>query len=407
MKILFISRWFPYPPDNGSKIRVFNLIKNLTLYHEVDLISFTSKTLTGDSLTAMSRYCRRVETVPYRPFQPDRLKALLGFFSRRPRSVIDTYSPEMQSLVEDAGHRSRFDLVVASEFDAAPYALALRHTPKVLDELQLTVLYEQFANQHQPVRRWRNWLTWWKLSRYVAQLLPDYDGCIVASEQERHRVLKVVSAANSICVVPNGVDTKLYTANGLTGPEPDTLVYNGALTYSANFDAMDFFLREVFPLIQAKRPKVKLFITGKLDGVPVDRLPGNDGLVFTGYLDDIRPRVARSWGSVVPLRVGGGTRLKILEALALGTPVVATSKGAEGLDLIPDRDILIADDPADFAAAVLRLLQDATLRETLSHNGRQTVEAKYDWQIIGRQFNDFIEMVVSQSASSLSKGEAR
>ncbi len=395
MKILFISRWFPYPPDNGSKIRAFNLIKNLALRHEVDLISFTSETLTGEALEAMRRYCRRVDAVRYRPFQPDRLKALLGFFSRRPRSVVDIYSPEMQSLVEDAGHRGQFDLVIASELDTAPYALALRHTPKVLDELQLTVLYEQFANQHQPLRRWRNWLTWLKLSRYVAQLLSDYDGCIVASEQERRKVLEVASDANSVCVVPNGVDTKLYTANGLAGPEPDTLVYNGALTYYANFDAMDFFLREVFPLIQAKRPQVKLFITGKLDGVPVEHLPDNDGVIFTGYLDDIRPRVARSWGSIVPLRVGGGTRLKILEALALGTPVVATSKGAEGLDLVPGRDILIADEAADFAAGVLRLLQDAALRETLSRNGRRTVVSKYDWQIIGQQFNNFVEQIAN------------
>jgi glycosyltransferase involved in cell wall biosynthesis len=132
--------------------------------------------------------------------------------------------------------------------------------------------------------------------------------------------------------------------------------------------------------------------------VPVERLPDNDGVVFTGYLDDIRPRVARSWGSIVPLRVGGGTRLKILEALALGTPVVATSKGAEGLDLAPGQDILIADKPADFAAAVLRLLQEAQLRKTLSHNGLRVVKAKYDWQIIGQQFNDFIETVVSQTS---------
>jgi glycosyltransferase involved in cell wall biosynthesis len=146
-----------------------------------------------------------------------------------------------------------------------------------------------------------------------------------------------------------------------------------------------------------------LAITGKLDGVQVDRLPiaRNDGVVLTGYLADIRPTITQSWISVVPLRLGGGTRLKILESLALGTPVVATSKGVEGLDLVPERDILIADTPADFAASVLRLLQDASLREALSHNGRRTVETKYDWEIIGQQFNNFIETLVAQNKSEL------
>jgi glycosyltransferase involved in cell wall biosynthesis len=156
---------------------------------------------------------------------------------------------------------------------------------------------------------------------------------------------------------------------------------------------MEFFLHEIFPLIQAQRPQVKLYITGKLAGVPVDRLPRNEGVIFTGYLDDIRPRVAQSWVTIVPLQIGGGTRLKVLESLALGTPVVATGKGAEGLDLAPGRDLLIADKPADFAAAVLRLLQNPTLRETLSRNGRAAVK-KYDWQIIGQNFCNFVERIV-------------
>jgi glycosyltransferase involved in cell wall biosynthesis len=215
---------------------------------------------------------------------------------------------------------------------------------------------------------------------------------------EQARILQVLPNYRMVKVIPNGVDVVHYTAD-FGEPTADTLVYSGALSYSANFDAVDFFLREIFPLIRAERPQVKLMITGKLEGVAIGRLPStrNNGVAFTGYLDDIRPTVARSWMSIVPLRMGGGTRLKILEALALGTPVVATSKGAEGLDLVPERDLLIADRPADFAAAVLRLLQDPALRETLGRNGRQAVKARYDWQMIGQEFNDFIETVVAQA----------
>ncbi len=394
MKILFCSRWFPYPPDNGSKIRIFNLIKQLSSRHEVYLVSFTSERLSDERVAAIRHYCQGLDVAYYKPFRPGRSKALLGFFSRRPRSVVDTYQIEMQRLVERVGRERSFDAIVASQSDMALYALALPNLPKIFEEVELTTLYERFVRERRPLKKLRNGLTWWKLSRYTAGLLRAFDGCTVVSETEREWVLQVSSGYGPIGIVLNGVDVA-HHAIDFGFPEADTLVYSGALTYDANFDAVDFFLREVFPLIQIERPEVKLSITGKVDGVPIDRLPGHDGVIFTGYLDDIRPKVAQSWVNIVPLQIGGGTRLKILESLALGTPVVSTSKGAEGLDLIPGRDILIADEPADFATTVLRLLQDARLRETLSYNGRLAVK-KYDWQIIGQKFCDFVEKIAAR-----------
>jgi glycosyltransferase involved in cell wall biosynthesis len=395
MHVLFLSRWFPYPPDNGSRIRIFNLMKRLSTRHQVDLISFASDPVAGEQLKALSHYCQRVEVVRYRPFNPGRLIALMGFFSRQPRSVIDTHSVEMQRRVEETGRDRPPDVVIASQLDMAPYAVMLSTVPKILEEVELTVLYEKYAGQRHPLKRLRKGLMWWKSARYVADLLRAFDGCTVVSEQEREQVLRVLPGYRHVSVVPNGVDTAHYAGN-FGAPESDSLVYSGSLTYSANFDAMSFFLREVFPLIQAQRPNVKLSITGRLDGAPIDRLACNEGVVFTGYLEDVRPIIGRSWGSVVPLRIGGGTRLKILESLALGTPVISTRKGAEGLDLEAGRDVLIADKPADFARAVLSLLQDPKLRETLRRDGRQAVEAKYDWRIIGQQFNDFVEAVAAR-----------
>ncbi len=397
MRVLFLSRWYPDPPDNGSKIRVFNLIKHLSARHEVGLISFASEAITDERLAAMKRYCRHVGVARYRPFQPRRLKALVGFFSRRPRSVVDTYNIEMQTLVDETTRRSSFDAVVASEIDMTPYATAARGRLRIFEDIELTTAYERYARQPRVLEKVRHGLGWWKLSHYVAGLLRAFDGCTVVSEAERERVLQVLPGYRAIKLVPNGVDTAYY-APDWGAPAADTLVYSGALTYQANFDAMRFFLQEVFPLIQAERPAVKLYITGQLGGVPVDRLPDNPAVVFTGYLDDIRPTVARSWISLVPLRVGGGTRLKILEALALGTPVVATRKGSEGLELVPGRDLLVADRPADFAAAVVRLLGDPALRMTLSQNGRRVVEARYDWRMIGQQFNDFVEALALAGA---------
>jgi glycosyltransferase involved in cell wall biosynthesis len=256
--------------------------------------------------------------------------------------------------------------------------------------LELTNLYDQFAGEPSVSRRARRALTWWKLAAYVRQLLDDFHGMTAVSARERDLIGRLAPRGYPLAVVPNGVDVAFYSGD-FGPPAPDTLIYNGALTYSANFDAVDFFAREILPQIRAERPSARLLVTGKYSGVATDRLPLGRGLELAGYLPDMRPAVARSWACVVPLRQGGGSRLKILEALAAGTPVVATSKGVEGLDLLPGRDILIADTPAAFAAATLRLLGDPGLRATLSRNGRRAVAERYDWQPIVRQLDSFLE----------------
>lgn len=394
MKILFLSRWYPYPSDNGSKIRILNLLQFLATRHEVDLISFFSEQISQDHLIAMQQYCSQVRVARYRPFEPHGLKAMLGYFSPKPRFVIDTYNFEMESLVDDARQQKNYDVVIASQIDMTPYALRVSDTPKIFEELELTTLYEQYANQTQSLKKLRASLMWWKKSRYTANLLPNFAGCTVVSEGERKRVLEIVPDYQSVVIIPNGVDTAHYA--GDFGPvKPDTLVYSGALSYYPNFDAMEFFISQILPLIQAERPNVKLIITGKRDETLINRLPANEQVFFSGYLDDIRPTVAGSWLSIAPLRLGGGTRLKILEAMAAGTPVVSTSKGAEGLEVTSGQDIFIADTPTDFATIVLRLLTDSDLRETISHNARQTARNKYDWQIIGQKFDGFIESTIN------------
>ncbi len=399
MRVLFLSRWFPYPPDNGAKIRIFNLVKGLAAQHAVHLISFASESVSDERMNGMRRYCQLVEAVQYRSFRPSSWKALQGFFSPRPRSVEDTFSSEMQARVDRASRATPFDILIASEIDMAAYAVGLPISVKIFEEVEVTTIYEQFAKADSLGRKLRGGLTWWKLSRYLANLLQTFDGCTVVSEIEGKRLQQVSPGYRSIGVVPNGVDVDALRFEAVT-PELDTLIYNGSLTYSANFDAVEHFLQEIYPRILVERSNVKFLVTGKLEGVSVERLPCYPGVTFTGYLDDVRPTLARSWASVAPLRLGGGTRLKILEAMALGTPVIATRKGAEGLEVVPDRDLLIADDPVEFAAQTLRLLGDADLRQRLSRSARRLVETQYDWATISQRFNAFVEQVAERAASA-------
>jgi glycosyltransferase involved in cell wall biosynthesis len=217
----------------------------------------------------------------------------------------------------------------------------------------------------------------------------------MVSEQDRRTSLRTLPGYRGrVEVVPNGVDCQ-HNRPGLVKPAPNTLVFNGALTYSANYDAMRYFLNEIYPLIQQQEPDVSLTITGSTSRVNLSDLRSDESVHLSGYVDDVRPLVAGAWACVIPIRQGGGTRLKILEAMALGTPVVATSKGAEGLDVTPSRDILIADEPAEFAVQVVRLLHDPALREQMATNARRLVEQRYDWAQIGQCFVDLIEDVAS------------
>jgi len=391
MRILFLSRWFPYPPDNGARMRVYNLIANLSLYHSVDLISFSEGPVPKEHLDRMKSIATVYSTFEYRKFSPGRLRSILGFFSPRPRSVIDTYRPEIKEAVLAAHARMHYDVVIASEIDMAPYALAVHNTTRILEELEITSLYDAYRKQAQPLARMRSGLTWLKLARYSAKLVRSFEGCTVVSDLEKAAVQKLAPECQKIRVIPNGVDFAYYSEYKGEAKEANSLIYSGALTYQANFDAVAYFLTEIYPKIQARIPDVQFYITGKTDKVALDRLPLREGVIFTGYVSDIRGVLSRCCVNVVPLRIGGGTRLKILESLAIGTAVVSTSKGAEGLDLTAGQDLILADSPDDFAQAVVRLLRDGVLRDQLAASGKAAVKAKYDWRFISRNLVDAIQ----------------
>jgi glycosyltransferase involved in cell wall biosynthesis len=180
--------------------------------------------------------------------------------------------------------------------------------------------------------------------------------------------------------------------------EPSSLVFNGALTYQANYTAAKYFLQEIFPLIRERRPDATLLITGSTQNVNLGDLAWSNNVKLTGYVADIRPLVASSSVCVVPLLDGGGTRIKILEAMALGTPVVSTTKGAEGIEARHGEHLLLADDAASFAECTVRLMRDPDLRQRLASQARRLVEERYDWKKIGEHFVGLVEDAVKHQA---------
>jgi glycosyltransferase involved in cell wall biosynthesis len=186
---------------------------------------------------------------------------------------------------------------------------------------------------------------------------------------------------------------------GLAVPEPGTLVYAGAPTFAFNLEAVQWFARDVLPLVSAAEPACRLRVTGTYEPV-ADVVPTGAHIEYTGHLADVRPAVAGAWVSIVPLQRGGGTRLKVLESLALGTPVVSTSKGIEGLDLVPGEEVLVADDAGAFSDCVTRVLHDAALRTRLSVAGRAAVEQRHDWRPIATRFTDLVAHLAARRATA-------
>ena len=392
MKILFLSPWFPTPPVNGSKIRICHLLKALSRRHSVSLVSFIRP---GESidLQGTEAFCEQVRTVPYREFRPHHWRARLAYFSLQPRSVANTYSPEMAQIMRKLAGQA--DCIIASELVTAAYLRLGISLPSMLDDLELAAGQDAWNNSH-GWERWLRWLTWQKSCQYIRQLLPHFRMATVVSELEAAVLRKIAPAYSSIQVLPNGVDTE-FNRPGSAAPQTGKLVYSGALTYKANYDAMYYFLSEIFPIIRQQQPDAYLEITGSTQGVDLGGLRIDERVRFTGFMDDIRPVIAGAWMCVVPLRQGSGTRLKILEAMALGTPVVSTTKGAEGLAVTPEEDILIADQPEDFARQVVRLSGDTELRSRLSTNGRRLVEQRFSWKMIGQDFCSMVERMAARA----------
>jgi polysaccharide biosynthesis protein PslH len=271
----------------------------------------------------------------------------------------------------------------------AVYSQTFRHLPALLEEVELSSLYE---NTTQAKPAWcglRNRLTWLKHRHYLAKQLANFRLCTVASQREKELLLSSVKPTQRVEVVPNSVDLQQYGVVK-TLKQANSLIFAGAFTFAPNYAAMCWFIQEVLPHVRAAVPGVRLTITGNHAGKP---LPTVEGITLTGHVDDIGSLVSSATASIAPIHSGGGTRLKILEAMALRTPVVATSKGAEGLNVVDGKHLLIADTPQEFASAILSLLHSPQLQHELAENGYQLIRTQYDSAVIVPAFLNLVQQV--------------
>jgi glycosyltransferase involved in cell wall biosynthesis len=390
MRILFLSYWFPYPADNGSKLRIYHLIEGLAQEHEVTLLSFDHQGI-REVPDALSEICQEVYFLPGKIYSSKSLRAFLGLFQAKPRALVDTFEPQMFELIKGVTAQHSFDLVIASQWYMASYQEAFKAVPAIFEEVELGIFEDMRLKAPTLVRRLRQELTFHKLQYYYRNHLKKFAACTVASQEEQQLLHAVIPHYESVEVIPNGVELTDYQ-DIHTDTESGRLIYTGSFRYHPNYDAMCWFMETIFPLIQHRHPQSKVVITGDHAGHP---LPNRAAVELTGYVDDVRPLIASANVSLAPIRAGGGTRLKILEAMALRTPVVSTSKGAEGLEVEHGEQLLIANTPDEFAEAVIALMEDKSLRDRLVANAYQLIARKYDWSVIMPHFIELAENVVA------------
>jgi sugar transferase (PEP-CTERM/EpsH1 system associated) len=384
-RVLFVTEKFPWPIDDGGQIRTFQILRRLAARYPVTVVSLDPPS--PNDLRPIRDLGVEVRT--FRRRQPRwalPLFAATSLFDARPFPFNKSWS---QAVFREVRQRLKAGQVAAlhlNHLDGAQYFDALRtwigDVPAVVDthNVMATVYARYVETAPNVALKAFLWTQWAKMRAYEPRLLKRMSACIVCSDLEREVLSRW--GVSSPVVVPNGVDTSRFEVRaGERPPGPPRLVFTGALDYRPNHDGMEWFLREVLPPLRARLPDFRLTVVGRNPAPSLHAL-ADDHVELTGRVDDVRPYVRDADVFVAPLRVGGGTRLKILEAMALGVPVVSTTVGAEGIDARDGEHLLLADRPEAFADAVAALARDAERRAALSARGRALVVERYDWQAV-------------------------
>ena len=327
------------------------------------------------------------------PLRPNTvLRALL---KRQPITVARYYFPEFKQKLHALLTRNNFDLIDHEYLHTAAYRVKT-NLPALLTAHNVdSHIWRRLRQQtNNPARKFIYWTQQYLFERYERRTLPKFDAIACTSETDR-AVLQSICPNAAVEVIPNGVDLELYQPNHALEDEA-ALVFTGSMDWYPNEDAVIYFADEIFPMIKGRRAEAKFYIVGQHPTNRVQKLAERPGIIVTGRVEDTKPYIARATVYVVPLRIGSGTRLKILEALAMEKAVVSTAVGEEGLNLIAAEEIIIADEPARFADAVVQLIGDKHRRRQLGEKGWKRVQADYDWRRIGEKLHQFYESIVKQ-----------
>ena len=397
MRILWVKVGGLWPLTSGGRLRSFHLVRELARKHQVAILTTHSRRQEAEGLAAHLPCCR-VVSIPHAPPKRDSKRFVLSlarsWFSPLP---VDLWRWRVAALRDEAARRleaGEADVCVADFLAAVPNLPARRRVPVVLFEHNVEHrIWQGLARvERRSLPRALLEVEWRKLRRFEASACRSSQVTIAVSQADREALANLAPGAR-VEAVTTGVDTEFFHPNGAR-ERPLSLVFVGSMDWHPNEDAVLSFLDSTLPLIRCQLPAATLTVVGRNPSARVRAAASQAGVRVTGTVEDVRPYLDEAAASIVPLRAGGGTRLKILESLATGTPVVSTRLGAEGLPLVPGEHFLEADGPEAFAEAVVSLLRDPGRRATLAIAGRRLVVERHGWERVAGEFEERLREVV-------------
>jgi polysaccharide biosynthesis protein PslH len=385
MKILYLTHTCPYPPNRGDRIRCYHILKHLSKNHKLTLVYPVFDTEHHACQDHLRQYAESVIPVKY-----NRLISYLfcvnSIFSKQPLSISFFYSRRFAKIVRKLSP----EVILADCSTMAQYTLNLSY-PKILDFVDVdsqkwcdfssmtcfpySILYRIESK---------------RLAQYEKLLTKSFNYCLVTSRYEK----ALLGNISNIIVLPNGVDQRYFSTHNTS--TDGLIIFTGVMNYFPNADAVMYFHRHIFPLIKRDAPSAKFIIAGMHPPSRIRDLADRNTTV-TGFVSDIREYLSKAAVCVVPLRVAMGVQNKILEAMAMGVPVVATSVANRGINATPGQEILLADDPESFAAATTQLLNDQSLRDMITKNAKQFIEQNFRWEKNLMRLDELISDVAGPS----------
>lgn len=383
MNILFLSTIIPYPPVDGHSQRTYHLLTYLARHHRIHLIGFIKKPGDWASVEVLRSFC--AEVYPF-SLPEDRSRLALGFsllgnfFSPHPFVVQKYFSPKVQAVIKHIMQRESIDLIHCDMPNLTAYAPNGEGPPSlaVHHDLEWLLMDRRAHFEFNPLKK--VFFSWqaqkWK--NFVYELETRVKAQIVVSSLDQQRLKRISRGKLPIRIIPNGVDIDFFHPQ-TDVPSEKLVLLLGGLHLFQNADGVRYFLKDIWPTIQEMEKGIRCLIIGQNPYQRLARLAADKGAEMLGFVPDIRPFMAKAGVMVVPIRIGSGTRLKILSAMAMGKAVVSTSIGCEGIEAASGHELLIADTPQDMAHHVVQILRNPDLQKHLGKNARKLVEEKYSW----------------------------
>ncbi len=391
MNILLLTQVLPYPLDSGPKIRIYYVLKHLTKRYKVTLVALIRSEHERQYVSVLSSLGIEVHAISMpRSYWHDILSLGRSMSNGQPFMILRHYSQDVQHTIDTLLQNKGFDLIHVDQIKMAQYAQHVTWLPRLIDKhnAYAFVVKGVAETDPSPLKRMVARMEWPRLARYEGQVCRTFDQILAVTEKDKKTLTQFAGQECDITVMPIAIDaSNIQPVHRQEGARD--ILSIGSMFYPPNVDGTLWFVEQAYPLVKAQMPDVKLYLVGSRPARSIVRLGQRDpSIIVTGYVEDTIPYIERSALLIAPLHFGSGMRVKILDALTRGIPIVSTSFGCEGIAVTHGQDILIADRADDFATAVLRVIQDRELAHNLAANGRRLVEEVYDWRVVYRTLDE-------------------